>query len=104
MGRPCTKAGDVSAFRARNVDFIFFIFIINTHFFRGFRSITRQPDVPRWCGIRRGPKLRDQPQDVGEQISRNRDPDHPEGDITAVSQDRSPGIAPMCRLGNATKL
>jgi hypothetical protein len=36
---------------------------------------------------RRRPKFRDQPQDIGEQTSRNRDLGHLEGDIAAVADD-----------------
>ena len=36
---------------------------------------------------RRRPQFRDQPQDVGEQVSRNGDLGHLEGDIAAVADD-----------------
>ena len=41
----------------------------------------------RGCWIRRRPQFRDQPQDVGEQISRDGDLGHLERDVTTVAHD-----------------
>jgi hypothetical protein len=40
--------------------------VIWTHLSLSFCSNARQPNALRWCGIRRRPQFRDQPQDVSE--------------------------------------
>ena len=60
---------------------------METHLSRGFRWNSSQPvrSCRHWIGRR--PKFGDQPQDVGEELSRDGDLGHLEGDIVAVSDD-----------------
>ncbi len=61
--------------------------VIKTHLSRGFRWNTCQPNTSRRRRIRWRPQLRDQPQYLGEQISRDSDLGHLEGDVAAVAHD-----------------
>ncbi|HEX3495583.1 MAG TPA: hypothetical protein VHT02_00150 [Methylocella sp.] len=59
--------------------------VIKTHVSRGFRWNTCQPNTLRRRRIRWRPQLRDRPQYLGEQISRDSDLGHLEGDVAAVA-------------------
>src|SRR3984893_14677348 len=58
--------------------------VIWTHASHEFVSNPSQSNTLRRCWIRRRSKFRDHLQDVSEEISRNGDLGHLEGDITAV--------------------
>jgi hypothetical protein len=67
-----TQAGDIGAPSAENADFI----VIQTHLSFGFWSDAKQSSASRRYGCRWWPQFRDQPQDVGKQISRDGDLGH----------------------------
>jgi hypothetical protein len=61
--------------------------VIKTHLSRDFRWSTSEPNTSRRRRIRRRPQLGDQPQYLGEQISRDSDLGHLEGNVAAVAHD-----------------
>ena len=61
--------------------------VIKTHLSRGFRWNTCQLNTSRGRRIGRRPQLRDAPQDVGEEIFRDSNLGHLEGDVAAVAHD-----------------
>jgi len=61
--------------------------VIATHFSRKFGSNARHTNGSRGRRDWRRSQFRDHPQDIGEQISRNRDLHHLEGDVAPVAHD-----------------
>ncbi len=61
--------------------------VIKTHLCRGFARERVTPNALRCRSARRRSQFGDQPQDVGEEVSRDRDLGHLERDIAAVADD-----------------
>src|SRR5580704_17964190 len=61
--------------------------LIETHFSYGLQRTHEKSNALRCRRDGRWPQFRDQPQDVGEQGSRNGDLSHLEGDIAPVADD-----------------
>jgi hypothetical protein len=75
-----TQAADIGAPSAGNAGFV----VIQTHLSLGLNA--KQSSASRRYGCR-WPQFRDQPQDIGEQISRDGDLGHLECDVAAVAND-----------------
>jgi len=79
-GRFCAKSNDFS--------------VIWTHLSLSFCSNARQPNALRWCGIRRRPQFRDQPQDVAFQMAEVAIPKNLFADILRmIAELRPPPVA-----------